>query len=300
MKSECLPQPHIIAYIDILGTKDRLFLGDENEISKSMKRIYDAINTTLSQISNENLIPGEYKVRIFSDNIVITTSCTADMVESTRRAAALIAIVGMFQFGMAMRGWLVRGGICRGSLYMDNNFLIGLGLVEAYQMEDEVAQFPRIIVSNTLYSEIEKSKNQETLNTNLVIPDCNEDQRYFIDYLYYANRKEFLSDYSERKDDLYTHLNTINAYLSLSSKTTETEKRTRMINKLNWVARYHNQYCRRVKEDVQQFDVDSHLFQLNYLEQNKDHAAMNNNKLSLFSESKIYMEERKQKHENNE
>jgi len=46
---------------------------------------------------------------------------------------------------------LVRGGICRGQLVHNADFILGPALIEAYRLESQTAIYPRIIVSSSLH-----------------------------------------------------------------------------------------------------------------------------------------------------
>lgn len=43
-------------------------------------------------------------------------------------------------------GWLVRGGITIGDFYIDDMFVWGAALVKAYELEEKIAVYPRVIL----------------------------------------------------------------------------------------------------------------------------------------------------------
>jgi len=49
-------------------------------------------------------------------------------------------------------GVFVRRGISIGPLYHDTNVVFGPALVEAYKLESRIAKFPRILVSDQVYT----------------------------------------------------------------------------------------------------------------------------------------------------
>jgi hypothetical protein len=55
---------------------------------------------------------------------------------------------------MAEYGVFIRGSIVKGNLYTNKNFLFGNGLISAYEIENELAVYPRIIVEYGLVKEV--------------------------------------------------------------------------------------------------------------------------------------------------
>jgi hypothetical protein len=51
-------------------------------------------------------------------------------------------------------GWMLRGGITIGQLYIDEIMVWGEALVKAYYLEDKVALYPRVILDSNVISEI--------------------------------------------------------------------------------------------------------------------------------------------------
>lgn len=50
--------------------------------------------------------------------------------------------------------WLLRGGISIGQLFIDDVMVWGEALLNAYYLEDKVANYPRIIIDKNIVSEI--------------------------------------------------------------------------------------------------------------------------------------------------
>ena len=82
----------------------------------------------------------------FSDNLILGIP----MVEEDLGAYGLglfLDSVASYQLNMALAGRFVRGGIALGNLYIDNSFVTGEALVHAVQLEENVAIFPRVVLS---------------------------------------------------------------------------------------------------------------------------------------------------------
>jgi len=53
-------------------------------------------------------------------------------------------------------GWLLRGGISIGKLFIDDVMVWGEALLKSYYLEDKVANYPRIIIDKRVIGEINK------------------------------------------------------------------------------------------------------------------------------------------------
>lgn len=51
-------------------------------------------------------------------------------------------------------GWLLRGGISIGQLFIDDVMVWGDALLKAYYLEDKIANYPRIIIDKNVVDEI--------------------------------------------------------------------------------------------------------------------------------------------------
>src|SRR5699024_482009 len=115
--------------------------------------MYNAINDILDKIANDKghfQGCGKIQSKIFSDNIVFAIEYN-DYNSLCKNAKLLIAVMSMFQYAITCEQPLdvpifVRGSICKGPLYWGENFILGSGLVTAYEMESKIAIYPRIIV----------------------------------------------------------------------------------------------------------------------------------------------------------
>jgi hypothetical protein len=55
-------------------------------------------------------------------------------------------------------GWLVRGGITIGELFIDNLMVWGSALLRAYELESHIAIYPRIVIDQFVLPELENNK----------------------------------------------------------------------------------------------------------------------------------------------
>jgi hypothetical protein len=118
----------------------------------------------------------------------------------------------------------IRGSITEGLLYIDENYIFGSGLICAYELENEIAVYPRIILD----------KNLSTDKVDKSYPDklfcLDGDGYYFIDYL--KNRGDGFKIHEKHKDLVKEEL----------SKNGVSEK---IYQKYLWCREYHNRTCKK-------------------------------------------------------
>jgi len=137
---------YVIAFIDLLGSKEKINSEDEkrrtlNEINK----LYDWARN-FKEIKIDNI--DKLKWKIFSDNIVIAMP-TEGNEEGRARAFFAVGLSSAFFQAMSMEiKYTLRGGITMGNFYFDETFVWGQGLVNAYKLENEMAINPRLIISH--------------------------------------------------------------------------------------------------------------------------------------------------------
>ena len=239
---------HVIAYIDFLGTTDKI-LSKTNDTLNFLKEIkfiysitaqkYDEMRNTLNTIlfdkvskSTENIprevnfkdiINPEIKYKIFSDNIIlaikipeveefIVHSYTKDLLKK------MIVICGQFQASAIFSGLLLRGGITVGDLYIDENLVYGSGLVDAYRLEESISIYPRIIIDNKL--------KRLLLSGESYIED--NDGLNFVDYYNYIGLANFIDE------DSAIHLK------NLLTRLKQQANNDKILQKVMWSINYHN------------------------------------------------------------
>lgn len=135
----------LIAFVDILG-----FTAETNKSTKSQEdegRIHDALKLIHSLKEKNygsafmNMQDEGVEVITFSDSAVI--SCPADRDDLFFLLLKLIHL----QMELIPFGILLRGAITNGELYHERDIVFGPAMNEAYEMEDKVAVYPRIIIN---------------------------------------------------------------------------------------------------------------------------------------------------------
>lgn len=145
----------------------------------------------------------KYKIRIFSDNIII--SIPAYLKESKknyqRTSETIFTLTAILIKNFALEGILLRGGITCGNFFSNNELVWGTALIRAYNLENKHALYPRVIVDNNLLENLNITGNNKiffsTLNRFLT---KDFDDTYFIDFVRYSLSDDILKDIDELID----------------------------------------------------------------------------------------------------
>lgn len=153
---------YYIAYFDILGYKE-FFKQQPERVPELLNAIHDAVKRTNAHIGIANQSPLmqdvgniDIHIKIFSDNILLCLEVLDSPVEPVR-VLTFLQIVADIQRGFVTEyGLFVRGGIKKGSLSFNEDYVFGQGLIDVVAME-EGAQFPRIVVSPDLLAFLQQN-----------------------------------------------------------------------------------------------------------------------------------------------
>lgn len=212
------PSKHVVAYIDLLGVKERIKNNSEG-LASTLHDVYTCVNDVIRSLADGD----EIKVKVFSDNIIFARSVTEGRENQRINLHQMIAIVEAFQYILLYKAkYLMRGGIVIGELYIDDMFTIGQALVDAYYLEDKQAIYPRVIIENSLLPIIQNNAHTST----------DVDGLRYIDFLSMA------SDEQTRNVTLSVYDDIIQSGLS-----SETDKK--VIQKLKWCETYKHTWIQK-------------------------------------------------------
>lgn len=181
-KQKLTTEEYMVAFIDVLGASKKIktdSIGSLNTVHRVYERALKLYNeqplferhTTFGEDDTVEQI----KIKIFSDNIVLYTKVNDDL------RGCFIHLVYLAAFMQAIflnEGLLVRGGIAKGDFYGDDIMIWGNALVTAYEIENNIAVYPRIVVQSGIINGVEEefAKEFECLSVD-------EDGCYYVDYL---------------------------------------------------------------------------------------------------------------------
>ncbi len=159
---------------------------------------------------------------------------------------------------------LIRGGVSQKFSHIDNEFVVGKGIVEAYKLESEKAIYPRIILSkdisnNLKFMEAMKKISNKMYNGKRLLKR-DDDMYFYIDYLgYIFLTNEVIKNHKEIPEQLYEEYKEVingqgeyidsfcqlhkeaieDMYLFLQSKK-ESNSYANIEKKYKWIKNYHN------------------------------------------------------------
>lgn len=144
---------HIVAFIDLLGFKEAIKSGKQNDILELLTKFAAQKKFTSAIHAYGELQTFDFDIHAFSDNIVISYPLN----KSEDLQITLFALTNFISYLAAIslqKGFLIRGGLAIGHLYCESGVLFGDALIEAYKMESEIANYPRVIISDNISDDL--------------------------------------------------------------------------------------------------------------------------------------------------
>lgn len=139
---------HIIAYLDILGAKQMICNDNNFDFLNYLNMfIEDAIEESGGGIFKHK---EEIYIKIFSDNILLAIELKENDDRIDSKIAALFNTVANIYNEILRYGYLMRGAIVEGEFFHNKTIIYGKGLVEAVNLEEKEAIYPRILVRKEL------------------------------------------------------------------------------------------------------------------------------------------------------
>jgi hypothetical protein len=175
-------QTALVTYVDLLAFRNLIERSKKNpavvvEIIETLERFHRKLVPPVERRDPQSS-PGRLASRNFSDHIV-RCKFLPDVTDIGRYANDEYVFLSEVQMQLAVRGILVRGGVCVGNLYVDE-VIFGPALVKAYALESEYAIYPRIVCDRDL---IHPKRKRDTEKYDNRFVSQAEDGAYFIDYL---------------------------------------------------------------------------------------------------------------------
>ena len=236
----------VVVYLDILGYREVMRGCDSRESGNAQLRqlkaaVKESSHWVKDDFGGSDSLPPRWVTKVFTDNIVIGNPVFDPSNLAEPEIGGLFGSLGFFQMSMIRHGYLVRGAIAVGDLYMDDDVVFGPALLEAYDGEQKLARDPRIVLTPSAaglveehwkwYGGVERAPHNRSLLRAA-------DGQMFVDYLeetvLVAEEEagpftETLLEHKERVEGrLETH-----------------RSEPRIWSKYEWVARYHNFFCQR-------------------------------------------------------
>lgn len=202
MTKEFIYEKRVIAYIDLLGT--------EEFVKKRDPKIIDIVNKFASYAKDPTFKENNLEVTVFSDHIAISFPVVPNNKTNLENLSTTIFKIlyecCVYAF---LKEVLLRGGITIGDLYHKDQVIVGQALVDAYYLENEHADSPRIILSEELFELINRHtyyKEDGTLEEEIAhysYPSklsirCDDTDKYcYLDWLEWYKEKNVIIDHSD-------------------------------------------------------------------------------------------------------
>ncbi len=225
----------ILAFVDILGFKNMVQISASNiqeqiRLMKAMDIIH-SYKTFNDEGPDGGLRKYGVQVTTFSDSAILSYPISFD----GGLFHVLIDLIHL-QMELALLGIFIRGGVSIGAAYHNEFNAFGPAMVDAYELESNVAKYPRIILSGqTLSAGIAASKrHQNPFDISLLNSIIKQD----TDGFYFLN---YLSQYQELNFPEYEYYNwlvKIRNYLVYNLNVYYTD--TRVYPKYIWMLNYWN------------------------------------------------------------
>jgi hypothetical protein len=181
----------LIAFIDLLGFRQVLAGADvvrQQTILAALREVADQERNF--EVSVERKSERERSITIhpaitsFSDNVLISYD-----LDEVAFAGAYVGLMGIRSMACALAhrarefGCLVRGAVTTGPLYQKDRVAFGTGLVEAYELENSVALYPRIIVAPKVFDHFPQLASADGQSTDDRAMFRDADGYWCLDYM---------------------------------------------------------------------------------------------------------------------
>jgi len=256
----------VVAFIDVLGYEDMVLESETSghphdflvHLRDSLSNAINYLDETIEEnkiILHPKLFKKDlYRIRIFTDNIVIGYPVHDDAEAELGRIFSLLAF---FQLEMVMQGFFLRGAISVSDLFMDDIVVFGNGLIEAYRGERDNARDPRIILTN---SATEAVKQHLTYYANPSHSPQARDLFIDADGQYFLNYLETILIAEDEQGPFYEELN--KHKLAVEACLEKYRNRPPIWSKYAWVANYHNYFCGQSHFFSEEHMVDLSKYQM--------------------------------------
>ena len=219
----------VVAFIDFLGVSHKI----KKDSQWTLNWLWIFYTIIVKEIDGYKNI----KFKIFSDNILICRE-----IENNNQSAVLevLSIVDKIEMLMFMMGALfLRGAVVVDDMHFSSNFIYGKALSKAYELESNLALYPRIIIDSSVINLIDIKNTFITLD---------KDGQYFYNFL------QSRIDKGKRKLSQDLGMFCGNILTNLKSNVNNPV----VVNKMEWAINYFNETCQKnqLKHKISEMDLN--------------------------------------------
>lgn len=170
-----LYQDRAVVFLDVLGFQEKLidfenqavqYNEDNNYFySESVNEFIETFKSVVGFLDKNN-----FNFYLFSDNICITI----DYSENQNRLIEILVAINDLFFKFAQKGYFLRGGVDVGKFVdvkekeKENKIAVGVPLATAYKLEQDVAMYPRIVISNNYKKLLDSFEESKLINEDSI------------------------------------------------------------------------------------------------------------------------------------
>lgn len=162
-------ETHLIFYVDFLGVKqlvrntpthpeDVERINSFTQLLHYVASLRGDLRVMERPLESGRQFIVQPEISTFSDHIVISYDIETLKSMGGNEFASGFLITEKLILSIAAKalklGMLIRGGVTLGPLHHKDGVVLGPAMVEAYELESSLAIYPRIVISNHLYSEL--------------------------------------------------------------------------------------------------------------------------------------------------
>ena len=238
------------AYFDILGFSEKI---KKNDID-FFQTYLTTLESEIEYLNTHHDLKGEeglksFEIKIFTDNFVLGHPWFDEYGES--ELGNIFDAIAHIQLTFALSNIFIRGGIAMSDLYMDENIVLGPALIEAYELENSVAIYPRVILSKEVFVVVKKHINYYADHDSS--PQSKEylkdvDGQVFINYL------QAVIEHNYHSEDKIFELLKKHKEIIISNVTMYKDN-YKLYDKFKWIAEYHNFFCATSLSEFEKIDI---------------------------------------------
>lgn len=141
-------EEYYVAYLDFLGTRSFIEKDKEN---KYLNELNSICSSAIEFVNRINLFDKkETFIKIFSDNILIAEKLTGNPKLNRNNLERICSCCCAIQHNALKEGYLLRGAIVKGKFFHNKIFVYGQALVDAVNIEENIATYPRIVANQEI------------------------------------------------------------------------------------------------------------------------------------------------------
>ena len=218
-----------------------LSIRRDSALFEQIRRILKGIREAPELQPSNPIYGADFRVQMISDAVCVSAKCSASGL------GTLCISLTELSLKLLHQGYFTRGAVAKGLLYHDDQIAFGDALIRAYNIEQTVALYPRIVLTREVVSDIREFQKLPFTSSFENLLRQSADGAYHLDILgQELHAITILEDQRERNASDLNKTTTI-----LQEKLDEAVDNPRHFEKVQWFARYWNdvfRHCRDIEK----------------------------------------------------